>query len=145
MLTRRTILAWCVLLFLLSFWNGVAAQGPSFDKLSDADRRVFGERFQREVWPMLVAGGKDGCVGCHNGKRVTSLRFHGAPAKDFPMLLREGFFLKDDAGSLLERVSEKDPKRRMPPSDQPRWTEAQIRILRDFVNDLDKKNGTNPK
>jgi hypothetical protein len=125
-------------------WIGAVrsqVQPPSFDKLRDADRKAFSERFQKEIWPLLVAGGKDGCVGCHNGKRVSSLRFHENPEKDFRMLLKEGFFLKDDAGSLLDRVVEKDKKRRMPPDNLPPWTEAQVRVLRDFVNDLDKKNG----
>jgi hypothetical protein len=116
-------------------------QPPSFDKLSEADRKAFSDRFQKELWPLLVAGGKDGCVGCHNGKRVSSLRFHNNPEKDFRMLLKEGFFLKDDAGSLLDRVVDKDKKRRMPPNNLPPWTETQVRVLREFVNDLDKKNG----
>jgi hypothetical protein len=125
-------------------WIGAVrgqVQAPSFDKLGDVDRKVFSDRFQKELWPMLIAGGKEGCVGCHNGKRVSSLRFHGNPEKDFRMLLKEGFFLKDDAGSLLDRVVEKDKKRRMPPDNLPPWTEAQVRVLREFVNDLDKKNG----
>jgi hypothetical protein len=115
-------------------------QPPSFDKLSPADRKAFGERFKKEIWPLLVEGGKDGCVGCHNGKKVSTLRFRGDPETDFPMLVRDGYFLKDDAGSLLDRIVDKSKKRRMPPDNLPPWTESQVRVLRAFVNDLDQKN-----
>jgi hypothetical protein len=116
-------------------------QPPSFDKLNEADRNAFRERFRREIWPLLVQGGKDGCVGCHNGKKVTTLRFRGDAETDFRMLVRDGYFLKDDAGSLLERVVDKDRKRRMPPDNLPPWTGEQVQALRGFVNDLDRKNG----
>jgi hypothetical protein len=117
------------------------SQPPSFDKLNDADRKLFGDRFQKEIWPLLNDGGKDGCVGCHNGKRVSTLRFRDDPEKDFRMLLKDGYLLKDDAGSLLERVVDKDRKRRMPPINLPPWSEERVRVLRGFVNDLDLKNG----
>jgi hypothetical protein len=116
-------------------------QPPSFDKLSDADRKAFAARFRQEIWPLLVDGGKDGCVGCHNGKKGPALRFRGDPEKDFRMLVKEGFFLKDDAGSLLDRVVDRNKKRRMPPDNLPPWTEGQVRVLRAFVHDLDKQNG----
>ncbi len=115
-------------------------QPPSFDRLSEADRKAFGERFRKELWPLLLAGGKDGCVGCHNGRGGGSLRFRGDPERDFRMLVKDGFFLKDDAGSLLDRVVDPDRKRRMPPKNLPQWTESQVRVLRAFVNDLDRKN-----
>jgi len=87
-----------------------AAQPPSFDKLADADRKVLAERFRRDVWPLLARGGKDGCVGCHTGGNMSGLRFAGDADKDFARLLREGFFLKDDAGSLLSRIQDGDKK-----------------------------------
>src|SRR5438128_2553091 len=86
-----------------------AGQAPSFDKLSDQDRKALGEIFKREVWPLLQRGGKDGCVGCHrDGKIVSALHMTGDADRDFRMLLREGFLLKDDAGSLLARIVETD-------------------------------------
>jgi hypothetical protein len=117
-----------------------AGQGGKFDKLSAADRQMFSERFQKEIWPLLERGGKDGCVGCHNGKKVTTLRFSGDPAKDFPMLVGDGYMLRKDPGSLLERIIDKDDKRRMPPNGKPGWTDEEVKLLRDFVDDLDKKN-----
>src|SRR5262245_22650245 len=93
-----------------------ARQAPSFDRLADADRKELGERFRRDVWPLLERNGKDGCVGCHKtGKIVSALRMSGEADRDFRMLLRDGFLLKGDAGSLLERITDPDPKRRMPP------------------------------
>jgi hypothetical protein len=117
-----------------------AGQGPNFDKLNDADRAEFARRFERDVWPLLVRGGKDGCVGCHTtGKIVSSLKMKNDAGKDFRYMLREGFFIKGDPGSLLERMLTKDPKRRMPPDKLPGWTPAELKVLTDFVNDLDQK------
>jgi hypothetical protein len=117
-----------------------AGEIGKFDKLSPTDRKAFGERFQKEIWPLLERGGKDGCVGCHNGKKVTTLRFSGEQAKDFLMLVGDGYMIRKDPGSLLERITDKDKKRRMPPDERPHWTEAEVQLLRQFVDDLDKKN-----
>jgi hypothetical protein len=116
-----------------------AGQPGKFDKLSDADRQAFGERFKKEIWPLLERGKKDGCVGCHSTKKG-SLRFSADPAKDWVMLIGEGYLLPKDPGSLLERLIDKDPKRRMPEPPRPGWTAEEIQILRQFVDDLDKKN-----
>jgi hypothetical protein len=117
-----------------------AGQAPSFDKLADQDRKALGELFKRDVWPLLERGGKDGCVGCHrDGKIVSALHMTGKPDQDFRMLLREGFLLKDDAGSLLARVVETDSRRRMPPGKLRGWTAAETKTLRDFVEAVDEK------
>ena len=116
-----------------------AAQPANFDRLAEPDRKVFGERFKKEVWPLLARGGKDGCVGCHNGKVVSALKFAGDPDKDFRMLLRDGFFLKDDPGSLLSRIEDTNLKRRMPPKDLPTWTETERKMLEALVNAIDAK------
>jgi hypothetical protein len=117
-----------------------AGQAPSFDKLSDQDRKALGELFKRDVWPLLERGGKDGCVGCHrDGKIVSALHMTGNADRDFRMLLREGFLLKDDAGSLLARIVETDLRRRMPPRKFPAWTAAETKTLRDFVEAVEKK------
>jgi hypothetical protein len=110
-------------------------------QLRQARRRrpqAFEERFVKEVWPLLSRNGKDGCVGCHKGKLVSALHLSGDPAKDFRMLLREGFFLVDDKGSLVGRITDKDVKRRMP-LERPAWKEDEIAVLRKFTLDLDKK------
>jgi hypothetical protein len=118
-----------------------AAQAPSFDRLSEEDRKALGERFKREVWPLLEQGGKNGCVGCHrDGKIVSALRMSGDADRDFRMLLRDGFLLKDDAGSLLARVLDPDRRRRMPPpSKGPAWGEGEVRTLRAFVEAIHQK------
>ena len=116
-----------------------AGQSSSFDKLSAADRVVFAERFQRELWPLLTRGGKDSCLGCHHGKHSSGLRLSGQADADFRTLLREGFLLKDDPGSVLASVTRTDGKRRMPPGKRPAWSAAEVRLLRDFVEDLHKR------
>jgi len=121
----------------------LAGGGNNFDFLSDANRQVFQERFVKEVWPALERGGKKGCLGCHGpgGKGGGALRMKGDAAKDFRMLLKEGFLLPDDSGSVLTRVTTKDKKQMMPPpgkgSDP--WTKADADVLRKFMADLDKK------
>ncbi|MCI0684175.1 MAG: hypothetical protein L0Y71_18860 [Gemmataceae bacterium] len=117
----------------------VRAQQGSFDKLSAADRQAFQERFAKDIWPLLQRNGKNGCVGCHSGKIVSALHLTGQVERDFPMLLREGFFIPDDAGSLLGRITDKDPERRMPRSKVGLWTDAETKLLAQFVADLDKK------
>ena len=135
----------CVVVSLLmlaaamgSGWCALPAeQGKSFDKLSEEDRTAFAARFKKEVWPLLQRDGKNGCVGCH-AKTGGTLRFSGNAEKDFVKLLRDGFFLKGDPGSLLERITDKDAKRRMPPK-LPPWKESDIQVLRVFVEDVQAK------
>lgn len=133
-------------LFILSGPQVNGQAGPNFDKLTDADRQAFKERFAKELWPLLTRHKRDGCVGCHaGGKIVSSLRMTGDIDKDFPMLIKQGFFIPNDAGSLLSRMLDKDPKRIMPPPandpnfKRPHWTEQELAVLRTFVIDLDKK------
>ena len=33
----------------------------------------------------------------------------------------------------------RDPMRRMPPGKRPAWTEAEVKVLRDFVTELDRR------
>lgn len=124
-----------------AFWSLLRAEGQeSFDRLSKADREAFGQRFVKEIYPLMQRNGKDGCVGCHSGKLVSALRLTGKVETDFAMLLREGFFLPDDAGSILGRITDKDKDRRMPLGNRPRWSDKEVALLRLFVNDLAKKN-----
>src|SRR6185312_16302785 len=99
---RATMAGLAVATFLSLVLYAVAvAQPPAFDRLAPADREEFAKRFEKEIRPLMQRGGKDGCVGCHNGKGGGALRLRGNADKDFGMLLKEGFFLPDDAGSLL--------------------------------------------
>lgn len=127
--------------FFLACRPGPSTAQPPFDRgLTDADRKELSERFQRELWPLLERGGKDSCVNCHNGKIVSALRFTGNADKDFRMMLRDGFLLRDDAGSLLGRLLDKDRKRVMPPPKRgPTWSPEEIRKLTDLVNEIDRR------
>ena len=123
---------------LLASVEILVAGGINFDKLSDADRKVFSERFEKEIWPLMTRGGKQGCVGCHNGKIVADLRLSGDAKKDFAKMLKDGFFLHDDAGSLLARITDKDKTRRMPKDAEP-WNAKDTETLRRFTEDMHKK------
>ncbi len=118
----------------------VAGGGGNFDKLTDADRKVFQERFTKEIWPLLHRGGKDSCTGCHNGKVVSALKYSGNADKDFPKLLKDGFFIPDDSGSMLTRIMSKNKKQMMPPPGKAeRWKDAEVQVLQKFVDDLEMK------
>jgi hypothetical protein len=121
----------------------LAGGGGNFDHLTDADRKVFQERFTKEIWPLLERGGKNGCVGCHSGKYdkiVSSLRMTGNAEKDFRMLVKEGFFIPDDTGALHTRVTSTKKKQMMPPPGRgDRWTKDEAELLRKFVDDVEAK------
>jgi len=141
-LTSRLLLGMIVAGGVTGLWLGTrtALAQQSFDKLSAEDRKIFQERFEKELWPLMMRNEKDGCIGCHTGKKtVTDLRLTGAIEKDFPKMLKMGFFIPDDAGSLLGRVTDKDKKRHMPPPPRKSWTPEEIQLLRTFVMDMDKK------
>jgi hypothetical protein len=135
----RLILA-AMLILAGSSITAALAGGANFDFLTDADRKVMQERFVKEIYPMFQKDGKNGCVGCHSGKIVSSLKMSGNAEKDFRMLLKEGFFIPNDSGSMLTRIKSKDRKQRMPPPGKGEpWTEKEMEILHQFVTDLDKK------
>lgn len=136
------VLVVSMILFGLCLGRGspaAATQGPDFDKLSPEDRKTFQKRFEGDIWPLMMRNGKDGCIGCHATKIVSALHTTGDLAKDFHKMLKDGFFLVDDPGSLLSRITERNSKRRMPPGDRPLWTEAEIAKLRSFVIDIEQK------
>jgi hypothetical protein len=117
------------------------AGGNNFDRLTNADRAALQERFTKEIWPLLEQGGRQSCVGCHaGGKGGNALKMSGKADKDFRMLVKEGFFLPDDSGSILTRIMSKNKKQMMPPPGKgDPWTKADIEVLQKFVADLDKK------
>ncbi len=130
--TGVALLAWASL--------APAGGGPrSFDKLTDADRQAFQERFARDVWPLLVRDGKDGCVGCHVANHKSTLKFVGKVDDDFPKLLKDGFFLHNDSANLVALIETNERKKRMPPGQRPAWAADDIKVLKQFIADVDKK------
>jgi hypothetical protein len=101
---------------------------------------AFSARFEKEVWPLMIRRDRDGCVGCHNAKHRSTLKFSGEAARDFQMLLREGFFLPDDPGGLLHAVTTSNPDTHMPPGKRPSWTAEEIGRLRRLVEELSQIN-----
>jgi hypothetical protein len=127
------------LLSLGSRWLSPGRAGPH-DRLSDEDRKALADRFEKEVWPLMNRGGKDSCLSCHRDRKVLSaLRLSGDPQKDFDMLIRDGFFLPDDEGSLLGMVTHKDPTLRMPPAPRKGLSAEDIKVLRDFTAEVNRR------
>ncbi len=136
----RLILAAMLLFTGAGIAAALAGGGGNFDFLNDADRKVMQERFVKEIYPMMQKDGKNGCVGCHNGKIVSSLKMTGNAEKDFRMLLKEGFFIPGDSGSVLTRIQSTNRKQRMPPPGKgDPWTKEEMEVLHKFVVELDKK------
>lgn len=136
----RLILAAMLLFTGTGIAAALAGGGGNFDFLNDADRKVMQERFVKEIYPMMQKDGKNGCVGCHNGKIVSSLKMTGNAEKDFRMLLKEGFFIPGDSGSVLTRIQSTNRKQRMPPPGKgDPWTKEEMEVLHKFVVELDKK------
>lgn len=137
----RSILASLLLLSAAGLAVAFAGGRNNFDRLSEADRKAFQERFRKEIWPLLEKGGANGCVGCHaGGKGGNGLKLFGTADKDFLKLLKEGFFVPDDSGSVLTRIQSTNKKTMMPPPGKGnRWPTADIEVLEKFVADLDKK------
>ena len=115
---------------------GGTSRSPDQTDLSAA----FNARFEKEVWPLMIRRDRDGCVGCHNARHRSTLKFSGEAARDFQMLLREGFFLVDDPGGLLHVVTTSNPDTHMPPGKRPSWTAEEIGTLRRFVEELSQIN-----
>jgi hypothetical protein len=139
---------WCLAgLLAFSASSLVLAGGANFDFLTDADRNVLQERFVKELWPLMERGGKEGCIGCHAlPKTGGAMKVSGNAEKDFRFLVKEGFFLPNDAGSMLAHIQSKDRKKRMPPPGKGEpWTEKETEILHRFVVDLGKMQQKRPK
>ena len=134
---RRGLLIFFVCTFSWTAFS--AGPEPAFDRLSAEDRKVLAERFAKEIYPLMQRNGKDGCVGCHSGKLVSALTLTGDAGKDFAFLVKEGFFLPGDRGSLLGRITDKDPKRHMPLGNRPRWSAEEVAKLRAFEAEVEKK------
>ena len=121
--------AWIVALVLFLGLMPVLAQSPSFDRIPEADKPALRKRFETEVWPFFqlrVAPGTSASAVHEQGW------FAKAPRnadRDFDMMLKEGFFLPDDAGSLIVRVADTDKKRRIART-QATWNGSRIKVLR---------------
>jgi hypothetical protein len=131
------LLAYAACSLAVAFGGG----GPNFDHLQDADRKAMQERFAKDVWPLLERNGKEGCVGCHQlAKTGGHMKMTGSIDKDFRMLVKDGFFIPGDSGSMLAHITSKDRKKRMPPPGKgDPWTKEEVEVLAKFVADLESK------
>jgi hypothetical protein len=130
-----------LLIGMLALAGAALAGGPNFDRLSDDDRKAMQERFAKELWPLMMRGDKNGCVGCHQlPKTGGNMKMTGNLDKDFRKLVKDGFFIPNDSGSIVSHVTSTDRKKRMPPPGKADpWTKDEINVLEKFVADLDKK------
>ncbi len=138
----RTRLMLSALFLIAGVGVAVALAGSGkFDHLKDDDRKQMQERFAKELWPLFERDEKNGCVGCHAlPKTGGNMKMTGNLEKDFRMLVRDGFFIPNDSGSIYAHVTSKDRKKLMPPPGKgDRWTDKEVEVLRNFVADLDKK------
>ncbi|WZO96510.1 hypothetical protein EP7_003503 [Isosphaeraceae bacterium EP7] len=111
--------------------------------LSSAEQAKFADRFERDVWPLLIepADARKACGACHHddGSNTSTLVLAEDPKEAFDTLLDEGFFDRENPDALLARIARKatSPKR-MPPEPAPSWSEQEIEQLRRFVSALEE-------
>lgn len=82
--------------------------------------------FANDVYPAMAAG-ESQCASCHgasSGRRFTMT----ADATETFHLARGGGFFKDEPGALLSRVTNPDPRVRMPVG-FPAWSDATVQAL----------------
>lgn len=114
---------------------------PDSPDESPAWRQPFLDRWESEIWPLLLRGEKkgDSCVGCHaEGNRQTQLHYYPDARSSFAYLLGEGWLDADYPDSLLKRVSSRSRRKRMPPDDRPAWSADEIAVLKAFCDDLER-------
>ncbi|MHB8520121.1 MAG: hypothetical protein ACYDH9_05135 [Limisphaerales bacterium] len=100
--------------------------------------KVFRQRFQTRIWPLLTRGGDHSCVHCHDAENESDLHFLDDAESSFQMLVEKGYFAPNLPDSLLGRLTSAHPKRRMPKGAQP-WTGTEIDLLRAFLSDLNRE------
>ncbi len=98
----------------------------------------FAGRFQADVWPLLTRHRKS-CVDCHDQESDSQLRLLDDPVASFRRLLVEGRLDPGNPASLLARLTAPEGKKRMPRPPSPRWTDAEVALLKEFGTDLHKR------
>src|SRR5579871_376711 len=114
--------------------------------LSPQESKLLGERFAKEVWPLLSRKESD-CLTCHGTNSMTPLKLFPDAESTFKTLLGDGHLDAENPGSILARVSAPDKARHMPPAPNKPWTDDEIQTLRAFTNDLYEslhKSGVKP-
>ncbi len=100
----------------------------------------FEAEFEESVYPLMLRGGEQSCVQCHDAATSSDLVFVGQPKDDFRMLLTRGYFALTGPDTLLGRLTAANPKRRMPKGkDAKAWTPEEIERIRGFATALADK------
>jgi hypothetical protein len=102
---------------------------------SPEDIVAFSKRFQTDIWSLLTRK-ESNCTGCHNATNPSQLHFGKDPDQVFQTLLTDGHLDAENPASLLARLTSPIQATRMPPAPFKPWTDAEIGVLRTFVNDL---------
>ncbi len=124
---------------------GGKASGETTQALPYApeDLATFSKRFQTDIWPLLTRK-ESNCVGCHNATNPSQLHFGKSPDQVFTALITDGHLDAENPASLLARVTSPIATTRMPPAPFKPWSDADIAVLRSFVNDLYAKRHQGP-
>ncbi len=95
----------------------------------------FTQRFQADLWPLLTRN-KKSCVSCHDADSDSQLHLLDDPAASFRRLVVERRLDPKNSDSLVSRLVTPDRKKRMPKPPANPWTDAEIKLLKDFGADL---------
>ena len=133
-----------MLVLLMPKSTGADEVSESNQQLAVEQQIALAKRFETEIWPLLTRdrGGKS-CVGCHNDKNPSALKFLPDTASNFTMLLDNGFFDPDKPGSLIARVTAPDVEVRMPPKEGLPFDGQETSLLRTFTGHVFQTTGGN--
>jgi hypothetical protein len=105
-----------------------------------AEQEKLFKQFEQTVYPLILRGGEDSCISCHDGDGTSELVLFGNAHDDFQVLREGGYFLTNSVDTLIGRVSTDNPKKRMPKGrhSEP-WSSEEIARLRAFDDDLNRR------
>lgn len=85
--------------------------------------------FSHAVLPIL----RKHCVACHGGREARG----SFSMNTRELLVGSGYVIpgKPDESRILQRILSDDPAEQMPPADQPRLTQQEVRVLREWIRD----------
>jgi len=85
--------------------------------------------FSHAVLPIL----RKHCVACHGGREARG----SFSMNTRELLVGSGYVIpgKPEESRILQRILSDDPAEQMPPADQPRLTQQEVRVLREWIRD----------
>ncbi|MEZ6138129.1 MAG: hypothetical protein R3C53_24865 [Pirellulaceae bacterium] len=118
---------------LLFVGLAVLGQVRAADPLEKSELRLL-RQYEKHVAGAL-ANSTNGCIDCHSSQSMSNLVLTGNSLEDLRHLLDDGYLRTAGPDTLLGRVKNAHPDRRMPKDAEP-WDRGQIRKLEKFLKSV---------